>query len=136
MKKHSKKIRSRLEGIMAITSKGTGYVKVEGEKEDIEVDARHLHTALHGDTVLLALHPKMHRRLSGEVVKILKRAKLDFAGVLEKNDGLFFLKPDDTKMYTDILIPPKELAGAKAGEKVFAKIISWRDPANSRSISP
>ena len=62
---------------MAITSKCTGYVKVEGEKEDIEVDARHLHTALHGDTVLLALHPKMHRRLSGEVVKILKRAKLD-----------------------------------------------------------
>jgi len=30
-------------------------------------------------------------------------------------------------MYTDVLIPPKMLSGAKIGQKVYAEIISWKD---------
>ena len=43
-------------GTISISAKGTGYVKVEGQKEDIEIDFRHLRTALHGDTVEVVLH--------------------------------------------------------------------------------
>ncbi|KKQ87933.1 MAG: Ribonuclease R [Parcubacteria group bacterium GW2011_GWF2_38_8] len=158
VKKEKKKIqkiiqslvcRSVAEGIISISAKGVGYVKVSDEVltkigiptgigKDIEIDFRHLNTALHGDTVEIVLHAKGHGRLMAEVSKIISRAKIGFSGVLDTEDfpppagggksSVFFLKPDDTKMYTDILIPKKMLNGAKAGQKVYAEIIFWKDP--------
>lgn len=131
-KQHSRKQKSqnanRLLGSISITSKGTGYVRVLDRKEDVEIDSKHLKTALHGDTVEIVLHPKMGGRDTGEVVNIVTRAKIRFAGVLEAENKLFFLKPDDTKMYMDILIPEAGLEGAKAGQKILAEIVSWADP--------
>ena len=129
---------NKLQGIISISSKGTGYVaptKVgvptgvgTGIGQDPEIDFRHLNTALHGDMVEIILHPKGSGRQTAEVSKIISRAKMHFAGVLEKENNMFFLKPDDTKMYTDILIPEKSLHGARAGVKVFVEIVSWPDP--------
>jgi len=122
---------ARVQGVISITSKGTGYVKIEGQEnkeKDIEIDARHLNTALHGDTVEVTLHPEVKlKRQNGEVSKIVSRAKTAFAGALKKTDGTFFVKPDDPKMYTDILIPEKNLGGAKEGQKVFAEIVFWQN---------
>lgn len=126
-----KKPINRLQGIISISSKGTGYVAIgigKDKEKDPEIDSKHLHTALHGDMVEILLHPKSKSRQTAEVTKIISRSKIRFAGVLEAQDKMFFLKPDDTKMYTDILIPEKDLHGAKAGEKVFAEIVSWEDP--------
>jgi ribonuclease R len=117
-----------LTGIISISSKGTGYVKAEKLDQDPEIDYKHLNTALNGDTVEILLHPKGSGRQTAEVTEIVQRAKKGFAGVLEKEDEMFFLKPDDTKMYTDILIPEKMLYGAKKGQKVYAEITSWKDP--------
>ena len=125
-----KKPINKLEGIISISSKGTGYVAIGSEKnkgQDPEVDFKHLNTALHGDMVEILLHPKSKGRQTAEVSKIITRAKMKFAGVLELEDSMLFLKPDDTKLYTDILIPGKFLNGAKAGQKVFVEIISWKD---------
>ena len=131
VKSHKNKHENRLQGVISISSKGTGYVAVGEEKnkgKDPEIDFRHLNTALHGDTVEIILHPKGHGRQTAEVTKIISRAKNGFVGILEQEHKMFFLKPDDTKMYTDILIPEGQLHGAKAGQKVFAEIISWADP--------
>ncbi|TSC77683.1 MAG: ribonuclease R [Parcubacteria group bacterium Gr01-1014_24] len=122
-----KETKNKLQGIISISSKGIGYVDIPELKEDPEIDFRHLNTALHGDRVEIILHPKGKRRQTGEVLKILSRAKMSFAGVLEKEKSVFFLKPDDTKMYTDILIPEKSLCSAKAGQKVFVEIVLWKD---------
>jgi ribonuclease R len=131
---------NRLQGTISISGKGTGYVKILDAKSpalptgrsnktgnDIEIDSRHLNTALHGDTVEIILHPKNKNRISGEVLKIISRAKIGFAGILETENQITFLKPDDTKMYTDILIPKESLQGAKLGQKVFVEIVSWPD---------
>jgi ribonuclease R len=127
VKHQTNKATNKLEGLISISSKGTGYVKALGQKDDIEIDFKHLNTALHGDMVEIALHKKGKNRLSGEVSKIISRAKMRFSGVVELENKMFFLKPDDTKMYTDILIPEKMLNGAKVGQKVFVEIISWLD---------
>ncbi len=121
---------SRVEGRISISSRGTGYVAISEDKNkgnDPEVDFKHLHTALHGDTVEILLHPKGHGRQTAEVTKIISRAKMSFAGVLEQENNLLFLKPDDTKMYTDILVPKESLNKAKVGQKVFVEIVSWKD---------
>ena len=131
MKDKKHKERYRLEGIISITSKGTGYVAIGAEKnkgKDPEIDYKHLNTALHGDTVEIALHPKGAGRQTAEVTRVITRAKTRFAGVLEEENKLFFLKPDDAKMYVDILIPLSDLRGAKPGQKVFAELTKWTDP--------
>jgi ribonuclease R len=139
---------NKLQGVISISSKGTGYVKVLGYQDDIEIDFKHLNTALHGDMVEIILYGKIHgqpasvkgfggSRTTAEVSKIISRAKIGFAGVLELADAktlagkekssIFFLKPDDIKMYTDILISKENLNNAKVGQKVFVEITSWKD---------
>jgi ribonuclease R len=130
VKNQKNKQTNRAIGIISLSAKGTGYVAVAGEKnkgQDPEIDFKHLHTALHGDTVEIILHSKTKSRQTAEVAKIISRAKTRFTGVLEKEDGMIFLRPDDPKMYTDILIPKENLNNAKFGDKVFAEIISWTD---------
>lgn len=125
-----------LEGIISITGKGIGYVRIsdgtkspnKDKKDDIEIDGMHLNTALHGDTVAITVHSKKVRgRITGEVTAVVSRAKNGFAGILEQEDGMYFCKPDDTKMYTDILIAPEDTLRAAVGDKVFVEITSWKD---------
>ncbi len=127
---------NKLLGTISITSKGTGYVdigepnknKKRNKGEDPEIDFKHLNTALHGDTVEILLHPKGPSRQTAEVTKVITRVKNRFTGLLEVENGMYFLKPDDTKMYTDILVNQDGLLGATPGQKVFVEITSWKDP--------
>jgi ribonuclease R len=130
MKNLKKEHGNKIQGIISISSKGTGYVAIGEEKnkgQDPEVDYKHLGTALHGDTVEILLHPKIAGRQTAEVTKVISRAKTRFTGLLEVENGMYFLKPDDHKMYTDILIHQDSLNGAKTGQKVFVEITSWSD---------
>ena len=121
-----------IEGPISISGKGTGYVRTKDFKDSIEVDHAHLNTALQGDTVLCKLHSfKKDKAQTGEVVKIIKRSKVGFAGIIEKEEGIYFFVPSDPKMYTDIIIPENKLNHAKAGQKVFVKISEWHDPLKS-----
>lgn len=125
-----------IEGTLKISTKGVGYVsplKPAGEKADpdesIEVDPNSLNTGLPGDTVKVALHAPTGEGLrTGEVVEIIARKKMEFVGVIEQENGFFFLVPDDKRVYKDILIPAEKMKGAKPGLKVLAQITEWSDP--------
>lgn len=117
-----------LEGTIHVNSKGVGYVTILGLKEDVEIDPAFLGTALNNDRVQILLHSKIaSARQGGEVTKILHRNKMDFVGILTREDGTYFVTPDDTRMYRNILIPKQHLNGAHAGEKVLATIKTWKD---------
>ncbi|MDO8659555.1 MAG: ribonuclease R [Candidatus Parcubacteria bacterium] len=123
----------KLQGVISLSSKGIGYVAIPEMPEDPEITFRNLNTAIHGDLVEIVLHPKSKGRQTAEVIKIIERKKKGFAGLLELENNVLFLKPDDTKMYTDILIPKENLNNAKVGQKVFVEITSWID-ANKAPI--
>ncbi len=130
MKSHKKEhnVSRNIEGIINISSKGTGVVRLDKENKTVEIEHNFLRTACNGDTVSVLLHPrKKDGVLTGEVIKILNRSKKGYAGVLEKEKGVYFLIPSDLKMYTDIIIPLDKLNGAKVGQKVFAIISDWTD---------
>lgn len=129
VKKHTDE-KSKISGTISLNSKGIGFVANDLFKEDIEIPTASLNTAMNKDEVEILILPTMSRqkRHLGEVLKILKRAKESFVGILEKENGEFFLVPDDKKMYVDILIQKENGKDATGGEKVLAKIIKWDDP--------
>ncbi|MFA6393082.1 MAG: ribonuclease R [Candidatus Paceibacterota bacterium] len=117
-----------IEGIITISHKGFGSVRVKGQDDPIEIDHSFLHTACHGDTVKVLLHPKRTDKIqNGEVAEILRRSKKGYSGVLEKENDTYFLIPSDLRMYADIIIPENKLAGAKIGQKIFVIITDWKD---------
>lgn len=125
-------------GTISITSKKDGYVRVPELQEEgsIFIDHEHLHTALHGDIVEVELHGKKQNakgvdELYGEVLKIADRGRQGYAGVLEEENGMFFLLPDDKKMYTDIIVPNNERMNAEVGMKVIVQITNWTDAKKS-----
>lgn len=124
--------RADIQGIITVTQKGTGYIKNIDPSiaagEDIEVERKYLHTALHGDEVRAALLPlKPNERQRGRIIEIIRRAKTQFVGTIEEADGLFFVIPDDRRMYMDILIPPGKSMNARNGDKVFVSMDPWSD---------
>ncbi len=124
----NKEVSRFVEGIISISHKGFGSVRVKGQDDPIEVDHNFLHTACHGDTVKILLHPRKSGLVqTGEVSIILRRSKKGYAGILEKENDTYFLVPSDLRMYADIVIPEKELSGAKIGQKIFVVITDWKD---------
>lgn len=117
-----------IEGIIHISHKGIGKVRIQHTDDIVEVDHSFLHTACNGDTVRVLLYPKSKdSEQRGEVSEILRRSKKGFSGVVEKEHDTYFLIPSDLKMYSDIVIPTDKLNGAKIGQKVFVAITEWKD---------
>lgn len=124
----AKEISRFIEGTITISHKGMGVVRVKGQDETIEIEHNFLHTACHGDTVKILLHPKeIGLDQKGEVSEIIRRSKQGYSGVLEKENGTYFLIPSDLRMYTDIIIPEDKLSGAQIGQKIFVVITDWKD---------
>ena len=129
MEKEYKK--SATKGIISITSAGTGYVTAVGFDDDILIEQQFLNTALHGDEVEISVFPKIDKeRLSGEVLKVLNRVKMEFVGTVDKRkeSSIAFIIPDDKKMYVDIFISPVESGKVKNNLKVLVQIKKWDDP--------
>lgn len=125
-------------GQISITSKKDGYVRVVELEEEgaIFVGHDHLNTALHQDIVEVELlgKKKNHKdvdELYGAVTKIVERGRKGYAGILEEESGMFFLVPDDKKMYTDIIVPNNARNDAEVGEKVIVAITNWTDSKKS-----
>jgi ribonuclease R len=126
--KENKSSSRNIEGIINISHRGTGSVRIVGSSNVIEIEHSFLRTACNGDTVSVLLHPqKKDGTIHGEVLKILNRSKKGYAGILEKENDTYFLIPSDLKMYSDIIIPQNKLDGAKIGQKVFVTITEWTD---------
>src|SRR3989344_5888329 len=123
--------KSAIKGIISLTSKATGYVTVPEFTEDIVVEREFVNTALNYDEVEVSLFPQVKgERLSGEVVKVLRREKTEFVGTIDKRKGsaVCFVIPDDTKMYSDIFISFDESKILQNNLKVLVDIKKWDDP--------
>ena len=121
-----------VEGIIDFTSSGSAYLMNEDFEDDIYISANHTGIALHGDHVKVSLFA--HRpgsRMRGEVVEIVERAKIQFAGVVDKEERYAFLIPDNSKISVDFFIPPGNVNGAKHGDKAIVEITEWIEGAKN-----
>ncbi len=120
---------AQFEARIRINSKGIGSVTHPESGERIEVPAEALNTALHNDTVSVALRARRKQLpQTAEVCDVITREREAFVGTLVKEDGVWFLDPDDRHMYTNIVIHPKDQDRAKKDEKALVRITRWNDP--------
>lgn len=124
---------SKIEGYIDITAKGAGFLvsELEGE-EDVFIAPRDLNRAFHGDLVMVQLFArKKGKRLEGEVIEIIERARQRFVGVLDRLGDYAFFLPDDRRMYVDIFIPAENIGEAQDGDKVIVEITDWPEKAKN-----
>ena len=120
------------QGKLDMTTKGFGYVVVEGMEEDIFVPSNALNKALNGDEVEVYIYNKRKKRKAeGEIVRILNRKKTEFVGVLQMQPNFGFVAIQDPKMYTDIFVQKNKMLDAQDGDKVVVVMEDWPEKADS-----
>ncbi len=113
-------------GVMDIISSGNGFAIVDDLEKDIFIPNHRLNKALHGDLVEVEItKQKRNKKLEGEVVNILERAKTHFTGIVKMFNNYAFVDPDDSKMYKEIFVSQENLNDAQDGEKVVVEIYDW-----------
>ncbi|WP_348800167.1 ribonuclease R [Flavobacterium adhaerens] len=120
------------EGTIDMTSRKTAYFICSEFEEDIFIPSNNLNHALDKDTVKVYVYNKRSgRRVEGEVIEILERAKIDFVGVIDIQKNFAFVSTANPKMYTDIFIPKDKIGEAEHGDVVLVHIEDWPKRADS-----
>ncbi len=120
-----------IDGVIAMTSKGYGFVAAEGYERDIFIAPNLTQQALNGDKVKIQITKKNKNRTEGQVIEIIERERLQFVGTIKMHEKFAFLLPDNSTMHSDIYIPKEKLNGAKDGNKALVKITVWPKSANN-----
>ncbi len=119
-------------GKVDMTQHGYAFIVQENGKDDIFVSRNNLNRALNDDYVRVHIFPKHGgKRLEGEVVEIIERARRSFVGIIEMSHNFAFLVPDRRQMPHDLFIPLDKLKGAQDGDKAVARITRWSKQAKN-----
>ena len=121
-------------GEFMATQKGFGFVRVEGEKEDIFIPEPYCNHAFHGDLVKVLLKKSAGmsgRRPEGEVIQIVKLAIHTVVGTFQRKGKITFVLPDNLKWNQDIYIPKGATLEAANGHKVVVEITDYGDDKKS-----
>lgn len=120
------------QGKIDVTSSGNAYVLVDDLERDIFVPYDRVNKAFHGDWVEVLLKPKQKgKKPEGEISKVLERKKTTYVGIVDQQKTFAFVRPTNSRMYTDIFIPLEKLNKAQNGDKVVVELENWPDGAQS-----
>lgn len=116
-------------GTFSGTSRGFGFVTIDGESEDVFISPDDTNTARDKDRVLIAIKGEGTRGRSreGVVLSILERASSNIIGTFQRTKTYGFVVPDNQKFGSDIFIPHGFTKGAVTGHKVEVEITSYGD---------
>lgn len=117
-------------GVIDFNQRGAGYLIVEGQEDDIFVHGSKAGKAFHKDTVKCRLFKKAGK-VEGEVIEIIERNKVEFIGTVDIGKNTIFVRPEESRMPVDFFIDRGHLKGAKHGEKVKIKFLTW--PTGNKS---
>lgn len=119
-----------IEGIITTNRKAIGFVRLPDDPEtSIFIGEEFLNTALNGDTVEIKIHSKITPQgQTGEVLKIIKRARDKFVCIIDKRDDELRAYPDDKKAYASILLSKNDQVKVSIGDKVYVEMKEWTDP--------
>jgi ribonuclease R len=115
------------EGIVSPHRSGFGFVRVEGQKENVFLPPPQMAGLTAGDKVRINVVKGADGRLSGEVEAILARGVTSFLGTVEISGRTAFVHAVDRRLALRCLVPPESLGGVRAGDWVIARITRYPD---------
>ncbi len=130
-------------GTLECNARGFGFVipVKEGDGKDVYVSEEDMGAAMHGDLVVVRLPataqiPKKRRekgrRPTGQIVNVLRRVNEFVVGTFGKTKRMWFVAPDDVRLFKDIYVAEEDTKGAHPGDKVVVRITEWP----SRHLNP
>ena len=125
--KYSKPENTAIIGIYQKTSRGFGFVVVEGREDDIFIKESDDGGAFHMDKVMVAITAEKHgdKRCEGKILKILEHQIKEVVGTYQKSKTFGFVVPDNKKICYDIFVPQEKSMGAVTGHKVVVELTSY-----------
>ncbi len=135
--KYSRSVISNVVGTVDMAKNGTAYIVVDSlrantltsqTKKDIFVRPNNIHDALHGDKVEVKVKAAKGKHNEGIIIRILKRARESFVGVLQIEKKYATLSVDQRLTGgRDFIIPLDKLNGGTDQTKCVAKIEKFKD---------
>lgn len=102
---------------------GYGFLRVEGQKDDLYLSAEQMKMCMHGDVILAQpLGADRKGRREARVVRVLEPRNNQIVGRYFTDAGVGFVVPDDSRLSFDILIPPEETMNARMGFVVVVEL--------------
>jgi ribonuclease R len=134
----TKKARSqsnRLVGVLRMTRKGVGLVRIADSVDEFFIAPRFVHTAMHGDTVEIVVFahragrraPAEGDRPEGEIVAVVERAATQVTGRLQMSHAAYIVVPDDERFTRDVIVSREDAKRARIGDKVVVRLLDWED---------
>ncbi|MDR4507477.1 MAG: ribonuclease R [Candidatus Brocadiaceae bacterium] len=139
---HPKKVQLMV-GTLECHPRGFGFVipvKLDGA-EDVYVNEEGMGSAMHGDLVVVRLPTTVQipgrrkgkkKGVSGHIVNVLKRENEFVVGALKKTKRLWFVAPDNPKLFRNIYVAEEVSRDARPEDKVVVRITEWP----SRHLNP
>ena len=115
-----------IKGTINGNSKGFAFCVPENETlDDLFIAAPNMNDAMHGDTVLVRARDGRDGKQEGVVEKVLERGVKTLVGTIQVFQKFAFVVPDNKKIFKDVYIKKGQEYGAKNGDKVFVRVISY-----------
>ena len=110
-------------GVVLANAEGYGFLRPDGGGEDLYLSPQQMRSVLHGDRVLASVVGVDRRgRRQGAIAEVLQRRSPRLVGRVVVENGVTLVAPDDRRLHQDVMIPPSETQGARAGQIVVAEI--------------
>ncbi len=112
------------------SSRGFGFVRCEGEDNDIFISLDGMNGAYDRDRVLVHIDKKSsaNSRREGHIIEILERGNEQIVGVIKGiKSGKYAVLPDRREFFSDIFVLPEKAMGAKKGDRVLVSVDKYSD---------
>ena len=121
------------EGIIMIRGKGTGFLSIPEEKEDVIISREKLGKALDGDVVEIELLSKTPEgRREGKVLKVVTEKRSELIGVIEKKGDDYILQPDNKRIHIRPIVT--NATDTHKGMKVAVEIENWNEGEENPTV--
>ena len=102
---------------------GFGFVQPDDASPDLFLSPRQMRSLMHGDRVVARV-TKVDRdgRREGALVEIIERGVDSVVGRLWRESGVTFVRPHNSRIHHDVLVPPDSSSEARDGDYVVARV--------------
>ncbi|MCB9033125.1 MAG: ribonuclease R [Chitinophagales bacterium] len=120
---------NELQGTIEIVRSGDAFVVVDGVAKDFFIKQKNTGKAFDGDTVaIMRLNNPKSNRKEAIVTNVIKRNRTQFIGVVDKQNDLIFIVPDNPAIKTHFFVPnfkSKDIT-VNHEDKVVVEFTEWR----------